>query len=274
MSFLRFELASAGYCTAHQHFALSGTPRKTIRFYASFGIIQHPKHGVILFDTGYTERFYEETKRFPAKFYALITPVFIKKEETAVEVLKAKGIAPAKVNYIIISHFHADHVGGLKDFPYAHFVCNKTAWQHWQQHQGTWSVTKGYLGGLVPDNFEKRVTLLDFEQATIQHPQLGRMLDFFQDETIQFCELEGHARGQIGALLQTKSKPVFLMADACWLKDNYLKGHLPNPIVRIFFDSWTAYKESIQRVQAFHKAHPNVLLIPCHCEENIFNYEL
>ena len=31
--------------------------------------------------------------------------------------LKEKGISPDEIKYIIISHLHPDHIGGLKFFP-------------------------------------------------------------------------------------------------------------------------------------------------------------
>jgi len=116
-----------GYCEASEHHVLRGKKKKQIRFYATWGHIEHPEHGHILFDTGYTHRFFEETKKFPFNLYAKSTPAFLKPEEEAINQLKAKGIAAKDVSFVIISHFHADHIAGLKDFPNATFICSKTA---------------------------------------------------------------------------------------------------------------------------------------------------
>ena len=48
--------------------------------------------------------------------------------------------------------------------------------------------------------------------------------------------------------------------------------HLPSPLVRLFFDSWSDYKASLKRVHDFHKANPDVAVIPCHCEETLKDF--
>ena len=65
-----------GYCFAKSSHVVNGDKQENIKFHA-ICIINHPKLGWILFDTGYTNRFYEETKRYPNKIYADITKVVI-----------------------------------------------------------------------------------------------------------------------------------------------------------------------------------------------------
>lgn len=70
---LKLHLGYAGYCLAGEHHALRGGRRRQIRFYALWGLIEHPRHGLILYDAGYTPRFYEATARWPARLYAELT---------------------------------------------------------------------------------------------------------------------------------------------------------------------------------------------------------
>ena len=51
--------------------------KRKIRFEATWAIIKHPSKGTVLFDTGYTQRFYTATKYFPNSIYATITKVEI-----------------------------------------------------------------------------------------------------------------------------------------------------------------------------------------------------
>ena len=73
--------------------------------------------------------------------------------------------------------------------------------------------------------------------------------------------------GQIGILLETEKKPYFLIADACWLKKSYKDMILPNPIVKLFFHSWSDFKNSLKIVHDYHKANPETLIVPTHCSE-------
>ena len=273
MDKLSFQLHCAGYCTSERHHALRGAKKETIDFVATYGIINHPTHGIILIDTGYTRRFYEETKKFPFSIYARVTPVYIEEREEAKSVLLAQNIKPQDVKFIIITHFHADHIAGLKDFPNAKFIASKKAFDAVKDRHGIQAVRKAFVPNLLPLDFIDRVTFVDWENFDSEDEHLGPLFDIFKDETIKLCKLDGHAHGQIGVLLNTDKGQVFMVADGAWLKANYQEYRLPNPIVRLFFDSWSDYKQSLKRIHNFHKANPNVPIIPCHCKEtfNTFN---
>ena len=265
---VKFSLRSAGYCEAKQSHALRGTKKKDIKFYATYGHMEHPVHGHILFDTGYTRRFYELTERLPFSIYAKCTKVYISKEEEAKSVLTNAGINPKEVKYIIISHFHADHIGGLRDFPQATFISSELAFLDIKDRKGISALKRGFIPKLLPDDFEQRLRLISFSENYIEHQILGKMIDLFGDKSILLTELDGHAKGQVGALINTEElNQVFLISDAAWLTENYQKLHLPSPIVRLFFSSWTAFKTNLNNIHKYHKAHPEVIIIPCHCEK-------
>ncbi len=261
-------IASAGYCEANRAHALRKTSRKTIRFYATYAHIQHPVHGHILYDTGYTQRFYEYTKYFPFSIYAKATIVHIRQEEEAKYFLLQKGIHPEDIKYIIISHFHADHIGGLQDFPNAEFICSDAAYEDVKDKQGLSALRRGFIPNLMPTDFQSRARRLSFDSATKEVRYLGKVIDLFMDGSILLCQLGGHAKGQIGALINADKK-VLLVADTAWLKQNYIDLHLPSPIVRLFFDSWKGYKASLYRIHEYHKTNPDTLIVPCHCEDTL-----
>ncbi|HCX21823.1 MAG: MBL fold metallo-hydrolase [Flammeovirgaceae bacterium] len=266
MATVKFELRSAGYCTALKSHALRGTAARTIKFFATYSYLHHPTHGHILFDTGYTTRFYELTKSLPMSLYAKATKVFVKPENHASVALSKDGISPESIDKIIISHFHADHIGGLRDFPNATFICSQQAYDSIQNKTGFSALKQGFIPELLPDDFDHRVQLIHTESGKNQDIHLGPMFDLFGDGSIQLFQVEGHACGQIGALIKTEQKPVLLIADAAWLKENYLQMHLPSPIVRLFFHSWKNFKVSLKNVHNYHQANPDTLIIPCHCE--------
>ncbi len=105
------------------------TPSATaaLRFPALFALLEHSREGYILFDSGYTPRFYDCTRHFPNKLYSLITPVTITAEQTAVAKLLQLGIRPEQIRYVIVLHLHADHVAGTWDFPNAQFILSEKA---------------------------------------------------------------------------------------------------------------------------------------------------
>ena len=60
--------------------------------------------------------------------YANLTKVFKKSEEVK-EQLKKNNIDCNEIKHIVISHFHADHVGGLKDFKNAKISCFESSFK-------------------------------------------------------------------------------------------------------------------------------------------------
>ncbi len=263
---VNFSLESAGYCESEEAFVLRGNPFKTIKFYATFAHIEHPLHGHILFDTGYTRRFYDLTKKLPFKIYAKITKVFITEEQEAKAVLARKGISPSEISYIIISHFHADHIGGLRDFDNAKFICSEVAFNDVKDKKGFFALKKGFIPPLMPEDFEERVMFIPFDSTQKSIDGLGKVVDFFNDGSILFCQLDGHAKGQIGAIVNADKK-IFLISDAAWVEENYSKLHFPSPLVRLFFDSWSDFKDSLYRVRDYYVSNPDVEIIPSHCEK-------
>lgn len=266
---VQFELKSAGFCYASKHHALRGAERKDIKFYATFGIIRHPKHGIILYDTGYAVRFFEHTSTYPYKLYQHLTKVKIDSSEEVVQQLKADGIEPNDISYIIISHFHVDHIAGLKDFPNATFICNRIAYESIKGLSGIKAMKHGFVPDLLPNDFEERLKLIDIEKGTYKDKDLGKLFDLFDDGLVLLCDLDGHAVGQTGTILNTDKGIVFLVADACWLEETYKQGWLPHFITRIFFNSWKNFKRNVKKISNYHKNNPDSIIIPCHCEQTL-----
>ncbi|OXS54931.1 hypothetical protein B1A99_24420 [Cohnella sp. CIP 111063] len=84
---------------------------RTIPIYAY--LIEHP-NGLILFDTGENPRCNEPTY-FP--WWALKTVKFEVHQEDAVDKkLHAIGFRAEEIKYVILSHLHSDHIGGVHFF--------------------------------------------------------------------------------------------------------------------------------------------------------------
>ncbi|MEL7497867.1 MAG: NAD-dependent epimerase/dehydratase family protein [Planctomycetota bacterium] len=267
---VKLRLFSTGYTTNREMAAeAEGAWGKKIRFHAMIALIEHPEHGVTLFDTGYTQRFFDATKNWPYSIYAKITPALTPEQHSAVAILQRLGIHQTDVQRIIISHFHADHTGGLLDFPDADLISTREAFDSVGRsdgyHTGFRAVRSAFLPQLMPRRDSQRWCLLD----QFHDPGIGpfvRTHDLFHDGSVRLIKMPGHADGQMGALVQVaENRRVLLVADAT-LTRKTIEQDLPltRPIKWLAADARAAETTRKQLV-SFHRQFPDVEIIPTHC---------
>ncbi|MCP4441038.1 MAG: MBL fold metallo-hydrolase [Aureispira sp.] len=265
------KLLQAGCCYGQENIVLKGGRFKRIKFPALVGVFQHPKHGVILFDTGYTKRFAEETNSLPNKLFAWMLPHEVAPHQTALAQVQNMGFSASDVKYIIVSHFHADHVCGLSDFPEATIVCSKDAYANIRDIDERKALQQGVLTGLIPEDLEQRVWLYDGDERvkSMAYRPFKKVHDLFGDGSIVLFPLPGHQTGQIGALVQSEKEPMFLIADACWLSKAYKEMIMPSSLTKFLISDFKAYEDTLDKLNQFYRLYPDIPMIPSHCLETI-----
>ncbi|MEI9865339.1 MAG: MBL fold metallo-hydrolase [Limisphaerales bacterium] len=198
-----------------------------------------------------------------------MTPVQLNETGDVAAQLRARGIALESVRHVIISHFHADHIGGLKDFPNAKFHCTRAAFESVKRLSGWRAVKHAFLPGLLPSDFLERAAFT--ENAPVvplpaSHTPFFEALDLLGDGSLLAVELPGHATGQIGIFLTAMGRDCLLATDACWLSLQYREFLMPHAVVRLLVD-WRAYKITLQKLHQLHRNNPALCIIPTHCAE-------
>ena len=164
-------------------------------------IIQHPQ-GAVVFDTGLCPEHWPEDSRSDA----------IMPDKSLTDLIKEKtGIDCADIRYVIMSHLHLDHTGGMELFPNATFVVRrqelKEAW--WPKERGGFS--DGYMfEDILPTRYFNFVELKD-----------GETFDLFGDGSVMCIDTKGHSIGHQSVVLNLPQMgTVVLTADACYFKEN------------------------------------------------------
>ncbi len=273
---MKINILHAGYCTAPEHIAIQGGRWRGIHFPAMFALFQHPRFGGMLFDTGYSYRFFDETKKIPNRMYRLITPVTLREEDLAINQLSTFNLQPSDISHIFISHFHGDHITALKDFPKADYVYMPHAFSALRAQTPSEDVRHAFLRGLIPPDFDSRSRTVDMTQPILlpkEYAPFKTGYDLLGDQSIIGVELPGHATGQMGLFARDENEKIFFfVADAAWLKRSIVENRPPHKITNKLFPDPEAYRNTLGDLHHYYRTHPDTHIIPSHCDETIKTY--
>ncbi len=266
---------SAGACTQIMKLALRSAPWRCCQFPARFSLIQHPTLGNILFDTGYTDRFISATQHFPFQLYRWLTPLHYNKDDSAAMQLKKIGIAPNAIHYIFISHFHADHIAGLRDFSHAQFIYSGYAYRHLLKLGKVGALRAGFLQQLLPVDFLQRgITIEDCHSTRLPsslHP-FKQGYQILPTDSLCAIPLPGHAPGHFGLYIHMNAESdMFLIGDACWHSAAYREYTLPHWLTSLIMENKADYADTLAKLNQLYLHNPNITIIPSHCTELVSN---
>lgn len=268
---VKLQCFTTGYATGSRRMVERTFPAIETRFHTLVGLIEHPTQGMTLFDTGYAPRL-RSLPGIAARLYNRVLPAHTSEALTIASQLRGLGIDTCDVQRIVISHFHPDHVAGLRDFPQAEFIASKTAWDTIRNRTGFQALRRAVLPGLLREDFSRRLHLVESFSDPGMGP-LARCHDLFGDGSIRLFELPGHAAGQMGALVQTANSREFLVADAAWTSSAIRNQVLPHVLTRTFVDDFREIQRTLQKLQQFGQQFPDVNLLPTHCPEVATRFE-
>jgi glyoxylase-like metal-dependent hydrolase (beta-lactamase superfamily II) len=259
-------ILDTGYCLAHESLVMRGGKHRQIQCHSLVALIKHPSHGWGLWDTGYAPRMLAATERWPFNLYRRATPMFVRHDLTVATQLARFQLDPTDIHWVVLSHMHADHLAGLRDFPHAQVYLSRSAYESVRGLQGIAAVRRAFIPSLMPSNLDKHLNLIDQWDGP-EIPELGPSHDLFGDRSLLIVQLPGHGRGQIGMLLQTEQRRILLAADAAWVSQSIRENRLPSPLTYFFIDNKRDLRNSLASLHRFAQAHPDVTLIPTHCPE-------
>lgn len=274
---IKLKLLSVGHCVHPSFVVKPGSGIAPRKFPAAVGLIEHPQHGWILFDTGYHQAFFEATRGFPERFYAWVTPCSFHAHNSLGAQLQREDLSTGEIKHLLLSHLHADHIAGMKEFPHVRLYCHRAADDFMHSAGRIQRLRKGHLRALYPTQYSNDLQLIDdfpLDLGEIIDPQAHPIglaaRDLFGDETLYLVDLPGHAAGQMGLLLRLEQGFVFLLADACWLIDNLRDNCDPHWLSSVVSDDQRAYNDTLAKLRhCYRHFHNRVEFVPSHCEETL-----
>lgn len=222
-------------------------------------LIRHPREGLILFDTG----LHPEMETMPKKKMGRINYFFIPfkaaRGQNLAAQLKADGVSPEDVRWVVISHMHLDHHGMIDAFPKAKVLMDRREWDALRAKKAAGTL-EHYEED--PDALESRINLklVDVSSA----PAFGAFdhaEDLFKDGSLFLVDMAGHTAGNMGLWVNLDSGPVLLAGDASWILDNHQDFALP---IEAHIYDIRQYWRRLYMMRAMQNAIPRLVIYPGH----------
>ena len=226
---------------------------------ARFAALEHADGRLWLFDTGYHPALRTALTGAARAYHRLVpwqAPL------STAEALSSRGLDPATVEVVVLSHLHADHVAGLVDFPGARIRLTRTALDHLHALDPLTRLRQGYFPELLPADLEARLDPLP------EPPPARRLADSAAPlmEGVDVVSLPGHAAGQVGLWVRpTEDRAALLVGDAVFSLGGLRAGVLPSRLFRaVVFHDDAATRATHDRIRAWWEAAPDLRIIPAH----------
>lgn len=234
-----------------------GVGSKTVPIPLPSFLVEHPSAGPILIDTGLDPEVADGRKDGFGRVAAATTARSFKLErsQAATEQLRARGVEPADVGHVLMTHMHLDHASGMKQFPGAVFVMSRPEWDSFHAPR---AFSRGYIPSHLPQDAQHRT--LDFEgDRAASHGAFGRTLDLLGDGSVIAAFTPGHTAGHVSFVLRTAAGEVVVAGDAVYTRHALATGHLP-----FLMESRKLFQRSLQELQRHAESNPDTVLIPGH----------
>lgn len=179
----------------------------------------------------------------------------------AVDQLLEAGYRREDIDFIIPSHLHWDHIGGLPDFPDTPV---------WAPRPALAEARQGQRPAFPPEPLNAVEDWNILELTGPAYRGFGPSLDLFGDGRLILVDLSGHTHGQVGLFVHLDSgRDLFFIGDTSWTLRGVERAK-PRPrlvqwLVRVDADR-EQNQSVLERIHRLSRDRPELDIVPAHDE--------
>lgn len=214
-------------------------------------VVEHPE-GLIVIDTG------ETAQASQANYFPWWNPYFrlgvrerVQPDDEIGPQLRARGLSPDDVRWVILTHLHTDHAGGLSHFPRAEILLSR---REYDAAAGLRGQLRGALPQHWPHWFAPR--LVHFHDGVYGPFTDSYRLTRAGDVTL--VPTPGHTLGHMSVIVQDADTTLFFAGDTSYTEQLLVAG-----VVDGVSPDEVAASGTLQLIQQFVRGTPTVYL-PSH----------
>jgi glyoxylase-like metal-dependent hydrolase (beta-lactamase superfamily II) len=218
-------------------------------------LVEHPSAGPMLIDTGFHGSVAVKPRSNLGAFGTVIyKDIDMRQEQSAAAQLRARGIEPAAVRTVVMTHLHPDHASAIADFPEATFLVSAAEWEA----AADGGQRDGYVKRQFDHGFDYRLVDFDAESAN-SFSGFGRSFDVFGDGSVRVVFTPGHTLGHMSVVLRTGSGEVLVAGDAIFMHRTLADDHLPHMLADEHL-----FRRSLREIRQYVKETPDAVIVPGH----------
>lgn len=231
-------------------------------FTAGSVLVRHPADDLLI-DTGSSSRFYDEIRDLPflrrIKLYLLVAQ--LNPEIPLPALLRRIGEDPGKLRWVIPSHAHLDHVGGLMDLPDVSVLMTREEAEFAADPQ---TQAAGYVLARHARKFPApAAATLRFKP--LAYETFEESADLYGDGSLVVVPLRGHTPGSVGIFVNlAPGRRLFYVGDSVDDERGFLERVGKSLILQSSDNDLARAGALVSKLSQLHGLLPGLAILPAH----------
>src|SRR5580692_4378099 len=225
-------------------------------------LVRHPA-GDLLIDTGNSSHFDDEIRGYPFLTWSKLRFLAgqLKPDVPLSEMLRRVKEDPSKLRWVILSHAHLDHAGGLMDLPRVPVLLSE---EELQFANDPIAQAKGFAIAAHLSKFPVAgKPSLRFDPEPYE--SFDESADLYKDGSVVVVPLRGHTPGSVGIFVKlSPSRRLFYVGDAVDDERGFQERVGKSLVLRDSDNDEALANQIVARLSELHEKLPELRIIPAH----------